>query len=225
MKKFSCLALFDLDNTLLPIDTDYEWSRYLSDVGAIDKEKYLKQSREFLEQYESGTLKIMEFLDFQLAPLALYTKEQLDSWHEGFMSTVVIPRLYPNAQSLVMHHLDRGDLCALVTATNEFITGPIAKLFRIDHLIATLLVQKNGRFSGKSRGTPSFREGKIERVQDWLQSMKLTLQDFSFSYFYSDSINDLPLLESVTNPVATNPDPELDKIAAARGWRVINLFK
>jgi HAD superfamily hydrolase (TIGR01490 family) len=219
------LALFDLDHTLLPIDSDYEWSRFLVRTGAIDGEAYERENDRFLQQYQAGTLDIDEFLRFALAPLAANDRKTLDGWHSEFMADVIRPNIRPAARRLVDEHLDRGDLVALVTATNEFVTAPIAAEFGIPHLVATTIEAQDGRFTGRARGTPSFREGKLVRTLEWLDTLGHSLPAFERSYYYGDSRNDLPIMERVTDPVATNPDPVLAATAQARGWPVIRLFE
>ena len=178
---------------------------------------------EFFEQYKAGTLDIHEFLDFQLAPLSRHSRAELDTWHLEFIRTRIRPIITPAARQLVARHADNGDLLAIVTATNSFVTGPIAREFNIPHLIATIPAHDNGRFTGQSRGTPSFREGKIVRVDAWLESLGLWLGSFEQSWFYSDSHNDLPLLEKVTHPVAVDADETLTRAATQRGWQQISL--
>ncbi len=219
------LTLFDLDYTLIPVDSDHCWSEFLARIGVIDGEEHNRQNDTFFEQYKAGTLVIEEFLEFQLAPLAANSREQLDQWHQQFMAEEIVPNIRENAKDLVKSHLDSGDLCAIVTATNEFITRPIAQLFEIEHLMGIQLETDNGQFTGKHTGTPSFREGKITRTVQWLEQLGHSLDSFEQSSFYSDSINDLPLLELVTNPVAANPDDRLLKIATERNWNVVRLFE
>lgn len=219
------LALFDLDHTLLPIDSDYEWARFLIRLGAVDGEEYERRNDLFFDQYHAGTLDIHEFLAFQLAPLAAHPRSQLEAWRRRFMDEVIAPAIRPAARALVDGHRERGDLCAIVTATNEFVTRPIARLFGIDELIATELERDGaGRITGAIRGVPAFQAGKIARVEAWLAARGLAWDDVERSSFYSDSPNDLPLLERVSHPVATNPVPRLAEIAAARGWPVLRLF-
>jgi HAD superfamily hydrolase (TIGR01490 family) len=217
------LALFDLDNTLLAGDSDFEWAQFLITQGVLDKELHEARNLEFYEDYKAGTLDIHAFLDFQLAPLARHSREDLDRWHGEFMRQRILPVIGAPARALVAKHAAQGDLLAIVTATNSFVTGPIAIEFGIPHLIATIPAQEAGRFTGKPRGVPSFREGKITRVEAWLESLGLWWGSFPTSHFYSDSLNDLPLLEKVTNPVAVDPDPTLRDTAQARGWPVISL--
>ena len=217
------LALFDLDNTLLSGDSDYEWTLHLVNKGVLDRDIFEQRNNEFYEQYKAGTLNIAEFLDFQLQPLADNSRADLDAWHAEFMATRIVPLLKQPARDLVKHHQDRGDLCALVTATNSFVTGPIGRELDIPHLIATIPAQSNGRFTGKPRGTPAFREGKITRVEDWLEALGLWWGNFERSWFYSDSLNDLPLLLRVSDPIAVDPDQTLRAHAEAAGWTILAL--
>ena len=217
------LVLFDLDNTLLAGDSDFEWAQFLIQRGVLDRELYEARNQTFYEQYKAGTLDIHAFLDFQLKPLARHPRAQLDAWHADFMQQKIRPIMTAAAQQLVQRELQSADLLAIVTATNSFVTAPIARAFGIDHLIATEPEQVNGEYTGKVSGTPSFREGKITRLHDWLNAQGKTLSDFSESWFYSDSLNDLPLLECVTNPVAVDPDDTLRAIALERGWPVLSL--
>jgi HAD superfamily hydrolase (TIGR01490 family) len=217
------LALFDLDNTLLACDSDYEWGQYLVDQGVLVREEYEAQNAAYYEQYKAGTLDIHEFLGFALRPLAAHTPEDLARWHAGFMQARIRPAMTPRARALVREHLDAGDLCAVVTATNSFVTGPIAREFGVPHLVATEPERDGARFTGRVAGTPCFREGKIMRVRDWLAAQGRKLDEFAASSFYSDSQNDMPLLELVTRPVAVDPDPTLAAAAAQRGWPVISL--
>ncbi len=219
------LALFDLDYTLLPIDSDYEWARFLIRLGVVDGADYDRRNDAFFDQYHAGTLDIGEFLAFQLAPLAAHPVEVLDDWRERFMAEVIRPNVAPAARALVDAHRARGDLCAIVTATNEFVTRPIAAEFGVEHLIATTIESVDGRYTGRPCGTPSFREGKVQRTDEWLASLERTWDAFDRSFFYSDSINDVPLLERVSDPVATNPDPRLASLASERGWRIVRLFE
>jgi HAD superfamily hydrolase (TIGR01490 family) len=217
------LALFDLDNTLLAGDSDYEWGQFLVDRGVLDRDSYEAQNAAYFEQYKAGTLDIHEYLGFALRPLAAHTREDLARWHEEFMRMRIAPMIGAPAQTLVRNHLERGALCAIVTATNSFVTAPIARAFGITHLIATEPESRDGRFTGRVAGTPCFREGKIARVDAWLAGLGRPLADFEESAFYSDSHNDLPLLERVSRPVAVDPDPQLAAHAARRGWSVISL--
>lgn len=215
------LVLFDLDHTLLAGDSDYEWAQFLIDRGVLDRALYEAQNDEFFRQYKAGTLDIFEFLDFQLAPLARYPTQQLNAWHAEFMAVKIRPIIAPKARTLIAEHA--GALCAVVTATNSFVTEPIARELGIAHLIATEPEQRDGAYTGKVAGTPCFREGKVARVEQWLAERRQPIERFAASWFYSDSHNDLPLLERVTNPVAIDPDETLRGIAASRGWRIVSL--
>lgn len=217
------LVLFDLDNTLLAGDSDFAWAQFLIAKGVLDREVQEAKNIEFYEQYKAGTLDIHAFLDFQLAPLARHSRAELDAWHREFMECSIRPMITAAAREQVRRHQAEGALIAIVTATNSFVTGPIAREFGIHHLVATIPAQQDGRFTGKPRGTPAFQAGKIERVDAWLESMGLYLGSFARSWFYSDSHNDLPLLERVSNPVAVDPDDTLRARAEAAGWPVISL--
>lgn len=217
------LVLFDLDNTLLAGDSDFEWAQYLISRGVLDKEVYEARNQAFFDQYKAGTLDIFEFLDFQLKPLARHSREQLDAWHKAFMDSRILPMMTAESRALVNRHLEAGAVVAIVTATNSFVTYPIARAFGIPHLIATVPAQENGAFTGKPRGTPAFKDGKIKRVEAWLESLGLCWSSFERSWFYSDSHNDLPLLGKVSNPIAVDPDDTLRAHAASRNWPVISL--
>lgn len=225
LKLLMNLALFDLDHTLLPIDSDYTWCQFLISIGAIEGEAFEARNQRFYDQYKAGTLDIYEFLGFQLRPLADNPKATLDQWHRQFMAERIEPEVKPQALKLVQQHLDAGDECILVTATNSFVTAPIASRFGISHLIATDPEQKDGEFTGGVAGQPSFREGKVLRTEQWLAQRGLDWGAVDRIHFYSDSINDLPLLEKATHPVATNPDARLTDIARERGWPILRLFE
>jgi HAD superfamily hydrolase (TIGR01490 family) len=212
------LALFDLDNTLLAGDSDFEWAQFLIDRGVLDREVYEARNQAFYDQYKAGTLDIREFLDFQLKPLSRHPRKELDAWHAEYMAKRIAPMLRDSARALVERH--RDEVRVIITATNSFVTAPIARSFGIEHLIATDPEQRDGEFTGGVSGTPCFREGKVERLQQWLQASG---HDLAGSHFYSDSHNDLPLLEQVEYPVAVDPDETLREIASARGWPVISL--
>jgi len=214
------LALFDLDNTLLEGDSDYEWAQFLIEEGVLHAGEYNAKNDWFYERYKDGTLDIHEFLDFQLAPLARHDRKQLDAWHADFMARKVRPIIAPRAAALVAQHRDA--LAAIVTATNRFITRPIADELGVGELIATDIEEVDGAFTGKPRGTPTFREGKITAVDEWLAARGHRLADYE-SWFYSDSLNDLPLLERVTHPVAVDPDATLRAYATERKWPIISL--
>lgn len=217
MKK---LALFDLDNTLLQGDSDYEWAQFLIEEGVLQADRYNERNDWFYERYKDGTLDIHEFLEFQLAPIARRPRAQLDSWHAQFMQRRIRPIMLPKATELLARHADA--LTAIVTATNRFITRPIATALGVPHLLATDIEEIDGVFTGKPRGTPTFREGKIQRVNEWLAEKGTLLGDYD-SWFYSDSLNDLPLLDLVTHPVAVDPDATLRAHAEERGWPIISL--
>ena len=217
------LSLFDLDNTLLAGDSDFEWARFLIDRGVLDREVHEARNREFYEQYQAGTLDIHAFLDFQLRPLSRHPRAQLDAWHAQFMRERILPIVTPKARKLVARHLGEGGLVAIVTATNSFVTAPIAREFGVAHLIATEPEEADGEFTGRVYGIPCFREGKIARLEGWLAGRGLRWRDVTESWFYSDSLNDLFLLEKVDHPVAVDPDGTLRAHAERRGWPVISL--
>jgi HAD superfamily hydrolase (TIGR01490 family) len=217
------LALFDLDYTLLSGDSDYEWGQFLVERGVLARADYEAKNDHFFLQYKEGRLDIHEFLDFQLAPLGRHPRETLDEWHAEFMRTRIEPIIRAKGMELVRRHRRRGDLCAIITSTNAFIAAPIARKFAVDQLLATELEVRDGSFTGKPSGTPSFRQGKVTRLAEWLGSRGQTLASFSASWFYSDSQNDLPLLERVTHPVAVDPDEVLRREATERGWQIMSL--
>ena len=210
------LALFDLDNPALR-DSDYEWGQFL--IPACSAAEY-EAKTSFFEQYKAGT---PTSTSFGFALRRLPRTRAADRWHEDFMASCIRPMINKPAVALVERHRAAGDVCAIVTATNSFVTAPIARAFEITHLIATEPEIVNGRYTGRVAGTPCFREGKIERVEQWLAGLGYSLDAFSESAFYSDSMNDLPLLERVTHPVAVDPDERLAAEAARRGWPVISL--
>lgn len=219
----SQLALFDLDNTLLSGDSDFEWAQFLIKKGVVDPELQAAKNAQFYADYKAGTLDIHAFLDFQLAPLARHPRAQLDAWHHEFMSDHISPIMLTKARALVDRHLELGHLCAIVTATNAFVTGAIARDFGMTHLIATIPGCQNGQFTGKPVGTPSFQNGKITRVEAWLESLGLWQGSFAECWFYSDSHNDLPLLAWSTRPVAVDADDTLTAKARAACWPIISL--
>ena len=217
------LALFDLDNTLLNGDSDFEWSQFLIRIGILDRELFEVKNQAFYDQYKAGTLDIYEFLDFQLKPLSRHSRKVLDEWHLQFMEESVMPMITQAARDLVQRHLVAGDLCVIITATNSFVTAPIAREFGIEHLIATEPEQSGGEFTGHVADVPCFREGKITRLDSWLDARGWTLESFEDSTFYSDSLNDLPLMCKVKHPVAANPDETLRAYASQHGWNIISL--
>src|SRR5690606_26949929 len=178
-----------------------------------------------MERYNAGNLTAEEAAAFMLGLLSRASMAELAQWHEAFMAEVIRPAIFPIAQELVQQHLAQGDLCAIVTATNEFVTAPIARAFGIPHLIGTIPEVHNGRYTGKIQGIARFPAGKVVRVNEWLKGMGAELSDFEASYFYSDSLNDLPLLDIVTHPIAANPSPVLRQLALERGWTILDLFK
>ena len=215
------LALFDLDNTLLAGDSDFEWAQFLIEQGVLDREVYEARNQAFYDQYKAGTLDIHEFLDFQLKPLSRHPRMQLDTWHGEFMALKVLPIIRASARDLVARHA--GELRVVITATNSFVTRPIAREFGIENLIATEPEERNGQFTGGVVGAPCFREGKVTRLEAWLATHGRTLASFRESWFYSDSLNDLPLLMRVTHPVAVDPDDTLRAHAESHGWPIIHL--
>jgi len=219
------LALFDLDHTLLPLDSDYQWADFLARTGrAGDPDEARARNEDLMDRYNRGELTAEQSAEFMLGLLAAHTPFDLAAWHEEFMAAVIRPAISLPAVRLVQAHLEAGDLCAVVTATNRFVTAPITRAFGVPHLIATEAEYVAGRYTGRIEGVPSFKEGKVLRVNDWLAGMGLALADFSETFFYSDSVNDVPLLEVVNRPIAANPSPALREIAQARGWQVLDLF-
>jgi len=219
------LALFDLDGTLIPKDSDHAFNEFAVTLGWADAFEFRRRNDGFYEDYLAGRLDIAAYVEFATSPWRHRSEAELAKASERFLALVVRPMLHPAALALVQRHRDAGDLVAVVTATNDFVTRPIAALFGVDELIATELERDaHGRVTGRIAGTPSFREGKVARVRDWLAARGQALTDFEHSTFYSDSTNDLPLLECVSAPVATNPGPALERIAHERGWPVLKLF-
>ncbi|MFP5418964.1 MAG: HAD family hydrolase [Gammaproteobacteria bacterium] len=217
------LALFDLDNTLLAGDSDYEWGQFLIAKGVVDGPSYEARNKAFYDDYKAGRLDIHAFLAFALQPLATHPREQLDAWHAEYLETRIKPMITQAARDLVKRHLDEADLVAVITATNRFVTAPIAREFGIPNLIATEPEEINGCFTGEVAGTPCFREGKVIRLEQFLHTHGTQLDKLSDSWFYSDSLNDLPLLQKVRHPVAVDPDATLLAHARDKGWPVISL--
>jgi HAD superfamily hydrolase (TIGR01490 family) len=215
------LVLFDLDNTLLAGDSDFEWAQFLIEQGVLDRELYEARNQEFYEQYQAGVLDIHAFLDFQLKPLSRHPRAVLDAWHREFMARKIRPMMRPAARALVEQY--RNDLRVIISATNTFVTGPIAAEFGVPELIATEPEELAGEFTGGVSGVPCFREGKVQRLEAWLAKRGKTLASFSESWFYSDSLNDLPLMRRVTHPVAVDPDATLREHATQLGWPIISL--
>lgn len=217
------LALFDLDNTLIAGDSDFQWAQFLIEKKALDRELHETKNIEFYEQYKDGTLDIHEFLDFQLKTIGTTLTFAVGNMADGIRTEKIVPIIAPGARPLIERHQLDGDLCIIITATNSFVTAPIAQLLGIEHLIATEPEQEKGEFTGKVTGIPSFREGKIDRLEQWLDVHNLTWLSFLRSWFYSDSLNDLPLLGKVTHPVAVDPDATLKNHAEQNNWSIISL--
>ena len=220
------LALFDLDGTLIAGDSDHAFGEFMVAQGWVDGQLHRQRNDAFFRQYQAGTLDIAEYIDFTTSAWRDRPLAEQDSLIQRFMAEVMAPQLLAPAHALLQAHRDAGDLIAIVTATNEFITRPIAAALGVPHLLAVQLERDaQGRATGRIQGLPSFREGKIARVQQWLAGLGQTLAGFERSVFYSDSTNDLPLLDIVSEPVATNPSPALAAIASDRGWRILRLFE
>lgn len=220
------LCLFDLDDTLIPLDSDHAWGEFVIRLGWVEEATFRRRNDAFYAQYKAGRLDIHAYVAFATEPLRERGPAAAAAAHAQFMREVIEPALRPQALALVREHQARGDRIALVTATNDFVTGPIARAFGIDALIAVRLEQgPGGTISGRIAGTPSYREGKVVRVSQWLAEGGLDWGDFERISVYSDSPNDLPLLERATDPVATNPTPALETVARERGWRILRLFE
>lgn len=221
----SGLCLFDLDDTLLPIDSDHAWGEFVIGLGWVDEAAFRRRNDAFYAQYKAGQLDIHAYIAFATEPLRQRDARTLAEAQQRFMREVIAPRVLPPALDLVHAHRSAGDLIGLVTATNEFVTAPIAEAFGIEHLIAVQLERDaGGTITGAIRGTPSYREGKVQRVGQWLHTLGRGWGDFSAISVYSDSLNDLPLLEQAHHPVATNPSPALEALARERHWRILRLF-
>jgi HAD superfamily hydrolase (TIGR01490 family) len=219
------LCLFDLDETLLPIDSDHAWGQFVARLGWVDADEFARRNDAFFAQYKAGRLDIHAYIEFTTAPLRARGPAEAEAAQRRFMDEVIAPNLRPAALDLVRGHRERGDLIALVTATNDFVTAPIARAFGIDTLIAVRLERgPGGTITGRIDGTPSYREGKVARVDEWLRAQGTGWAGFGRISVYSDSINDLALLERATDPVATNPSPPLETVARERGWRILRLF-
>lgn len=217
------LALFDLDNTLLAGDSDFEWAEFLISQGVLDRQLHQARNAKFYEDYKNGILDIYAFLEFQLKPLSLHPRQQLDAWHAQYMQTKIRGMMTDKAKALVEKHRRAGDLMLIITATNSFVTTPIAHEFGIEHLIGTTPEEIDGEFTGRVIGTPSFKEGKVTRLHEWLHERGQGFADFDETWFYSDSLNDLPLLKVVDHPVAVDPDPTLRAYAEEAKWPIISL--
>jgi HAD superfamily hydrolase (TIGR01490 family) len=219
------LALFDLDHTLLPIDSDHEWGEFLVRIGAVDAATFARRNDDFYAQYQAGTLDPVEYLEFALGTLAGFPRARLAQMQEQFMREVIAPAIRPAALALLKKHQDAGDLVAIVTATNHFVTAPIATALGVAHLIAAMPeLDAEGNVTGRLLGTPTQGAGKIVHTKAWLEKMGRKLEDYDTVYFYSDSHNDLPLMSIVSHPIATNPNATLKTHATAQGWPLIDLF-
>jgi HAD superfamily hydrolase (TIGR01490 family) len=214
------LAIFDLDNTLLGGDSDYLWGRYLAENGIVDPQSYHDSNLAFYHDYQAGNLDINAFLQFVFEPLAKNSMQDLLAWRADYLQQKILPIILPKGLELIEQHRQQGDILLIITATNSFLTTPIAELLKINHLIATDPEMLDGRYTGKVFGVPSFQHGKVERLQHWLAEHQL---DLAGSYFYSDSHNDLPLLEQVDKPIAVDPDDKLAEIARQRDWKILSL--
>jgi len=219
------LALFDLDHTLIPLDSDFEWGQFLSRIGAVDPVAFARRNGEFFAQYQAGTMDAVEYLEFALGTLAQFKRSQLDQWRAQFMREVIDPVILPAARDLLQQHREKGDLVVIATATNRFVTEPIAKAFGVEHLIAAEPeYTADGELTGKLIGAPTSGAGKLTHTQRWLENRGKSLDSFERSHFYSDSQNDIPLLSAVTHPVATNPNATLAAHAKTHGWPILKLF-
>jgi HAD superfamily hydrolase (TIGR01490 family) len=222
------LALFDLDHTLLPLDSDHAWGVFTTTLGWTDPVDFSRRNDEFFAHYRAGTLDIHEYIHFSTVAIRRHGAIKSEAAHADFMRTVIKPAIQPQALELVRSHQEQGDQVLIITATNEFVTRPIAEAFGVNELIAVELEREeisgeSAWFTGEVKGIPSFREGKVTRIEAWLAARQLRLSDVE-STFYTDSINDLSLMENVTHPVATNPDDRLRAIAVQKGWRILDLF-
>lgn len=224
MTKKTKLALFDLDHTLLPIDSDYSWGTFTITIGWTDPVDFARRNDEFYAHYQAGTLDVHDYVRFATEAVRLQGAEKALAARERFMREIIKPAIKPQARALVQEHRQAGDEVVIITATNEFVTRPIADAFGVQNLIAVELVRDAaGWITGDIQGIPSFREGKVKRFADWLAARRLARDDVDVT-FYTDSINDLPLMENVNHPVATNPDDRLRLLATQRGWRILDLF-
>lgn len=214
------LAIFDLDNTLLGGDSDYSWGQFLCRKGVVDAEAHTRANQAYYEDYERGELDIAAFLAFALKPLADNEPVDLQAWRDEFMRDVIEPMVLSKGEALLKNHSDRGDTLMIITATNQFVTELIARRLGVEHLIATVPESVDGRFTGKVSGVPSFQGGKVQRLEAWLAAAG---ENLAGSSFYSDSQNDIPLLEQVEHPVAVDPSPALRQHAEAKGWPIISL--
>lgn len=219
------IAMFDLDHTLLPLDSDYSWGRFTAGLGWVDRAEFDRQNEKFFRDYRAGTLDIDAYVAFATAAFLAQGQSAAEAAHARYLQDIIAPEIHPQAVELVQNHKKQGATTIVITATNEFVASPVARLFGPDLVMAVELQRDaaTGWFKGLVHGVPSFREGKVQRIESWLAQQGLAWGDVDSS-FYSDSINDLPLLERVNNPVATNPDDTLRAIAQNRGWRILDLF-
>lgn len=219
------LCLFDLDHTLLPLDSDHAFGEFMVRLGWADAQEFRRGNDHYYAQYQAGRLDLDEYIDFSTRPWRARSADERAWAQRRFVAEVVQPNVKAAALQLVREHQGQGDLVAIVTATNEFVTAPIAQAFGVEHLLAVELERDEaGTITGRIRGVPSYQAGKVTRVDQWLQALGARWEDFERTSFYSDSPNDLPLLERASDPVATNPSPALQKTAEARGWRILKLF-
>lgn len=219
------LCLFDLDHTLIPIDSDHSWGDFMVALGWVDGAEFKARNDAFYADYQRGALDIHAYVAFSTGPIQVRPAAERDAAHARYMREVVEPAIRPEARALVEHHRQAGDLIAIVTATNDFVTTPIARAFGVDHLIGVRLERGPGdTISGRIEGVPSYQGGKVTRCTEWLEGLGHRWSDFDRVSVYSDSANDLPLLERATDAVATNPSPDLERIALERGWRILRLF-
>lgn len=218
------MALFDLDHTLLPLDSDFEWGEFSIRIGWADKEEFGRRNQAFYDDYVAGRLDVHDYVRFATEAVRHRGQAESAQAHERFMEEVIRPAIQSKALDLLRSHHEAGDEVVIITATNEFVTAPIAKELGVKHLIAVQLARdENGWITGEIEGIPSMREGKVQRMEQWLQARGLTWDDVECT-FYSDSMNDVPLLEKVQHPVATNPDQRLRALAQQKGWRILDLF-
>lgn len=214
------LAIFDLDNTLLNGDSDALWGEFIAQHGHVNKEEYQRENQRFYDEYNAGSLDIYEFLRFSLKPLSQLSMDELNTLHKRFMQEIILPIISSQARELVDKHRKNGDILLIITATNHFITAPIAEELGIENLLATDPEVINNQYTGNVSGTPCFQDGKVIRLNEWLQQTDYSLDN---SYFYSDSHNDIPLLEQVTTPIAVDPDEKLSTHAKDKGWEILKL--
>ena len=214
------LAIFDLDNTILAGDSDALWGEFIAEQGHVDKEFYKQENQRFYDEYKAGTLDINEFLNFSLQPLSQLSMEELAHLHQRFMQKIITPIISQQARDLVQQQHELGHIVMIITATNDFITAPIAKEFGIEHLLATTAEIVDNRYTGKVSGVPCFQEGKVTRLNQWLDKTGYSLEGSSF---YSDSHNDIPLLKKVSHPFAVDPDEKLEAYAKAQNWKILKL--